>query len=71
MRIFLGFLITALALGGALWLHDARLRHIPERYTISVAYDIKYGWQDPLAVFLAVAGIGAGVALVYPATRQT
>jgi hypothetical protein len=28
------------------------------------------GWQTPLAIFIAVAGIGVGVAIVVPALRR-
>jgi hypothetical protein len=43
------------------------------RYTFDVrpAFNTKGSWQDPLAVVLAVAGVGAGVALVVPALRRT
>lgn len=29
----------------------------------------KGSWQDPLAIFVAVAGVGAGVAIVFTAVR--
>ena len=92
VRIFLGFLIAAVALGGAVWLHgNAKLDHhasacvafnqqapgggyfVPSNPcnldtggtgSFQAAYDRKAGWQDAVAVVLAVAGVGAGVALV-------
>jgi hypothetical protein len=83
MRIFLGFLIAAVALGGAVWLQGAaKLDHhgamcldfgVGTTYPCSSAgpgasfipaYDAKASWQDTIAVVLAVAGVGAGVALV-------
>lgn len=86
MRIFLGFLVAGLALGGAVWLHSAKLEHQPPRclggtqpvgdhcgrgrYTSKpVSVHTKAGWQDPLAVVLAFAGVGAGVALVVSGLR--
>jgi hypothetical protein len=75
MRVFLGFLVAAVALSAAVWLHSS---YEPERECARRANlsDTVYGsrclafrgaradWQDPVAVFVAVAGIGAGLAIV-------
>lgn len=79
MRIFLGFFVAGLALGAAVWIHDGWKA---ESYTYHPVVDGRVwrvdstghrraGWQDPLAVVLAFAGVGAGVALVVPALRRT
>lgn len=90
MRIFLGFLVVAVALGDAVWLHGAKLEHVPSRcrsdtttydckrppigfgsgtVTVFPAYDRRASWQDPLAIGIAIAGIGAGLAIAVPGFR--
>ena len=95
MRIFLGFLVAAIALSGALYLHSgaklggshsftdrvtttyvrdpaARAKEVPVLNTVAVlrAKHWHASWQDPLAVLIAVAGVGAGVAIALPAIRR-
>ena len=65
MRVFLGFLVAACALAAAVYLNQYPLHQ--SKYS---AYTRKYSWQDPLAIFLAVAGVGAGIAIALPAFRQ-
>lgn len=64
-RIFVGFLIAGIALGGAVWLHSG--------YKADLYLDTfhrKAAWQDPLAVVLAFAGVGAGVVLIASGFRR-
>jgi hypothetical protein len=37
---------------------------------ITVTIHDKSAWQDPLAIFLAVTGVGVGLAIVLPAVRR-
>ena len=98
MRIFLGFLVAAVALAAAAYLHsDAKLashRLVASRTASGVPYVAREGapfpgdpcppktgfgdpyaapckavhyhahWQDALAIFIAVAGVGAGLGIV-------
>jgi hypothetical protein len=89
VRYFLGFLVAALALGAAVWLHNAELQAkvcrgiVPgdangvidckerEPFRIrTIEPARKADWQDPLAVVIAVAGIGAGVGIIASGTRR-
>lgn len=104
MRIFLGFLVVAVALAGALYLHSGAKfeshRYVSNRTLGGGLYVPTEGslqpgdscpspsgfglpswaaacqtvhsrasWQDPLAIFIAIAGVGAGVAIALPAIR--
>jgi hypothetical protein len=73
VRIFVGSLAAALALAGAVYLHN-RSTHTVAIQTGGDAYfgtdtyryeHRKDGWRDPLAIFLAVAGVGAGAGIVF------
>ena|SRR5690242_4484794 len=84
VRIFLGYLVVAIALSGALWLHAGYkpIRYSvggtvsnpsatsAERFVVDVIGHRRASWQDPLAVFIVVAGVGSGVALVISGIRQ-
>lgn len=86
MRVFLGFLVAAVALAAGLYLHSgaklASFRYGTGMEVCNPSWSnsncswTKYAtghkhasWQDPLAVFLAVAGVGAGIAITLPAFR--
>jgi hypothetical protein len=97
VRVFVGFLVAAVALGAAVWLHTglradtyafdtgltargvyvgteaSQQRKNASAYAVvPTIFDTchrKASWQDPLAVLLAVAGVGAGVGIVLPAVR--
>jgi hypothetical protein len=99
VRIFLGFLVAAVALAGAVYLHSdykadrsrfdtgmtpagvyvgteaqqqAQLNSIyAVRQTVFVKDYQRAAWQDPVAVLLAVAGGGAGTAIVLSAVRAS
>jgi hypothetical protein len=77
-RVVVGFLVAAFSLGVASYLHEA----LPDQVTCVVrvkgtctgVYVVpqhrRYVWQDPLGFFVAVAGIGVGLAIVLPALRR-
>jgi hypothetical protein len=72
VSIFVGFLIAGLALGAAVWLPEGLKAETYPTVSTSVfrtpnTAHRKADWEDPLAV----AGVGAGVALVAPALRRT
>ena len=74
MKIFLGFLIAGLARGGAVWLHgykpiSVRVNGMTDLSNRPIYLHHRYGWQDPIAVVLAFAGVGAGLALVVSDVR--
>lgn len=101
VRIILGSLVIALALGCAVWLHSGETRlgteqHHPaevlppcaagstdsfclggtlgpQTITSVPAYTDyrRANWQDPLAVFVAVAGLGLGSAIITTGSRRT
>jgi hypothetical protein len=60
--IFLGTLIVAAALGGALWLAGYEEEPNLAEYERGGFIKRAPSWADPLAVFIAVAGVGAGAA---------
>jgi hypothetical protein len=76
VRMFVGSLVTALALAGAVYLHSgvkfgSRQVSSPNPYggllsgqATLTRIDAKASWQDPLAIFIAVAGVGAGAGIV-------
>lgn len=93
-RIALGFLVIALALSCAVWLHSgARLEsvHHPETPCFSNGVNScavlgqppvktpktipaytdhrRANWQNPLAIFVAVAGLGVGAAIIVSRPR--
>jgi len=82
VRVFLGFLVAALALGGAVWLfsYEAGSKTVgvgrPRNLRSGIVYartatvSTEAGWEDPLAVVLAVAGVGAGVAIIASGRRS-
>jgi hypothetical protein len=80
VRIFLGFLIAGVALAGAVWLHQWKSETVeltgwtgyaPQgSLTHSFGDRQRAGWQDPLAVVIAFAGVGAGVALAVSGSRS-
>lgn len=79
LRVFLGFLVVAVTLASALYLHGAvradRATAIApqtgKRYFLhDIAVPVRASWQDPVAVLIAVAGLGGGVAILLPAFRN-
>ena len=83
VRIFLGFLVAPVALAGAVYLHSGAKLHTVTFYASSedgfgnpytdtkpTVDHLKASWQDPLALFIAVAGVGAGVAIAVPGFRR-
>ena len=71
MRIFLGFLIAGIALGGVIWLHSGYKGESFELYRRSgITHHRKAAWQDPVALVLTFAGVGAGVAVVVSGFRR-
>jgi hypothetical protein len=99
VRAFVGVAIAAVALGGALAMHNevrsTNVTHYPEtrvrcssspieqalcQANGSHGYDVtpaststdtyKPGWVDPIAITLAVAGVGFGVILVAQAATR-
>jgi hypothetical protein len=81
VRTFVGFLIAAVALAGAVYLHSGVKAGTKQVTSVeygqtsyfgnsndrsTVVYDVKAraSWQDPVAIFLAVAGIGAGAGVL-------
>ena len=99
MRIFVGFLVAAVALAAAVWLHTGlradtyavdtgttargqylgtqesqRRRHGSGYAVEPTVFDTHHrraSWQDPAAVLLAVAGVGAGIGVALPGFRRT
>ena len=95
MRIFLAFLVAALALGGALALHryeetyevthEVPINHPPVREgTLPPSYvpgrsgptreetftqKRHPAWADPIAVVVAIAGVGAGAGIAFSRRR--
>ena len=97
MRVFLGFLVAAVALAVAVYLHSgykpgtsrvdtgmtptgiyvgteaqqqARLNSVyAVQQTVFLKERRRAGWQDAVAVLVAVAGVGAGTAIVFSAVR--
>jgi hypothetical protein len=92
MRAYVGVLLVAVALGGALALHnevmddvhvtlgpscipvsDPRCQQELRRFgslDTGYTYSVRPGWVDPLAVVLAVGGIGGGLVMVAQARRR-
>jgi hypothetical protein len=73
MRVFIGALVVAVALGGAVWLggyQETKPVGVPASVNgVTFVPDVKTyredpSWADPLAVFIAVAGVGAGAAVI-------
>jgi hypothetical protein len=75
MRAFVGVLLAAVALGGSLALHNYAKDTFcpPVDYTNPAAARpcvvSRSAWVDPLALALAIAGVGCGVVLVAQARR--
>jgi hypothetical protein len=75
MRAFVGVLLAAVALGGALAMHNeitetascqgskALCRQLTQAFGKNRATDTP-GWVDPVAVVVAVAGVGCGLVLI-------
>jgi hypothetical protein len=78
-RIFAGFLVAAVALAAAVWIFGGwkprRISHWESGSYPAPGFAYythgTFSWQNPLAAFIAVAGIGAGAAVVLPALRRT
>ena len=96
MRAFVGVVVAAVALGGALAMHNEITEtpassRVPcsrssltraqcnafgakvidgRRYAITSYSEVRPGWVDPLALALAIAGIGCGVVLIAQARKQ-
>jgi hypothetical protein len=82
VRIFLGSLIAAVALAGAAYMVIADLgtemacppgagRPTGFKCAIEVEREVRADWQIPVAIFLAIAGVGAGVAVALPGFRNS
>jgi hypothetical protein len=81
-RIFVGFLVAAVALAAAVWVYSGWKPRSVSHWeagseagswtTPGFAYytHASFSWQNPLAAFIAIAGIGAGAAVVLPALRR-
>jgi uncharacterized membrane protein YphA (DoxX/SURF4 family) len=70
VRIFLGFLVAACALAAAVYMHHG-WTHSVKLYEVGNAHaQERYSWQNAAAVFVAVAGVGAGIAIALPAFRR-
>ena len=77
MRMFVGLALAAVALGAAAWLHGWKsetLHRADSRQgaftALATSYRQTAGWQGPVAIVIAVIGLGAGYALVAPALRR-
>ena len=80
MRAFLGVAIAAVVLGGALAMHNyvrgtASCAPYPRRdcktlKELGKIRDPRPGWVDPVALTLAVAGVGFGLILVAQASTR-
>jgi hypothetical protein len=72
-RIFVGALVVGIALGGALELHNRELHRPPRDVCAGPGYSCwstgahRPSWVDPLALFIAVVGVGAGAAILVSA----
>jgi hypothetical protein len=64
------------ALGAAYWLHFTFEPVTRERgesvggFPVRVTHTEKADWQTPVAIVLAIAGVGAGVAIALPGFRR-
>jgi hypothetical protein len=76
LRVLTGFVIAAATLAAALWLHTAKAVHLCKYDYVSIScpnvyrYEIKASWQDPLAVFVILAGLGAATVTAAPRRPQ-
>lgn len=79
MRIFLGFLVVAAAFAGAYWLQsgleaEAYTGFGRNETTGRVMHDTELhrraDWQTPVAIFVAVTGLGAGIAIMASGLRR-
>jgi hypothetical protein len=83
MRVLLGIAVAACALAAAANVHDARrgshvVIHGGDAYphgngtvdVMAASYRRKAGWQGPAAIVIAVAGVGAGLAIALPALKR-
>lgn len=66
-QIFLGFLVAALALAAAVWLHD--WKPVTVGFGTLDYHHSRHNWQDAVAVLIAGVGVGAGAAITLPALR--
>jgi hypothetical protein len=66
MRIFLGSLVAALAVGAAMWLFglNAGSNDSFEWWKETGGASTEAGWEDPLAAVVAVAGLGAAAGII-------
>ena len=76
MRIFLGIVIAVVALGAAGWLHGWKSETVARATSqkgafkaLATTYRQPASWQGPLAIVIALIGVGAGYALIAPALR--
>jgi len=83
MRVLLGIVVAAGALAAAAYVDDTRegsrvVIHGGDPYphgngtvdVMAVSYRRKAGWQGPAATVIAIAGVGAGLAIALPALRR-
>ena len=82
-RIILGSLVIALALSAAVWLrsttYSCPAKSAPIHFssgfhacsTLGGNVGATYkGWHDPLAIFVAIAGLGLGAAIIVSRPRS-
>lgn len=72
MLAYVGVLLAAVALGGALAMHNEITSHVRPLGGRSEAYsyDTRPGWVGPAAITIAVAGIGSGALMVVRSRRR-
>ncbi len=81
MRIFLGFLVAGVAVALAVYIHTGLRARTLRVVTSTDAQGnvlatnkrhvrLKQSWQDPVALLIGIAGVGAGIGIVYSAVRK-
>jgi hypothetical protein len=81
LRVSLGVVIAALAIGAAVALHNRGLHHTSHpvcaggsitclRSRMAQQDAPRPAWVDPLAVFVALAGVAAGSAIIASSLRR-
>jgi hypothetical protein len=83
VRVILAALVIATSFAAAVWLHSGYEADTTRTTTstrgyggtgttsVPITFHRKADWQDPLAIFLAITGLGVGVAILLPALRTT
>jgi hypothetical protein len=75
MRVVLGILVAAVALVAANHLHGLRPRLVKQSASGGSVYlevqvvNKPQSWQNPVALAVAIVGVGAGLTIVRPAIR--